>query len=76
MAGWRATDSTRSTHSKKGAFVPILRAVQGKARDLTTGRSTSNKTKAITPHKYSIPNNSLLVERLERRVGKQLRNRS
>ena len=38
--------------------------------------TTSDKTKAITPHKYSIPNNSLLFERLERRVGKQVRNRT
>jgi len=36
--------------------------------------SAYNKTSTITPHKYSIPNNSLLFERLERRVGKQVRN--
>ncbi len=48
------------------------RSVFKEKLDLTT----SNKTKAITPHKYSIPNNSLLFERLERRVGKQVRNRS
>ena len=48
------------------------RSVFKEKLDLTT----SNKIKAITPHKYSIPNNSLLFERLERRVGKQVRNRS
>jgi hypothetical protein len=36
----------------------------------------SNNTKAVIPRKYSIPTNSLLFERLEKRVGKQIRSRA
>ena len=38
--------------------------------------SCSNNTKAVIPRNYSIPTNSLLFERLERRVGKQVRSRA
>ena len=38
--------------------------------------SCSNNTNAVMPRKYSIPTKSLLFERLERRVGKQVRNRA
>ena len=37
--------------------------------------SCSNNANVVMPHKYSIPTKSLLFERLERRVGKQVRSR-
>lgn len=37
--------------------------------------SCSNITNVVMPRKYSIPTKSLLFERLERRVGKQVRSR-
>ena len=38
--------------------------------------SGPDNTKAVIPRNYSIPTNSLLFERLERRVGKQVRSRA